>query len=609
MARVSRQDRNMPNHAGNNPGLHEYECALKSLSLDREETPMKQEYAASYKEASDHGDLYEYEDEDGGDSENEDDLEDDNAGPLRFVPKPILAGSSYLTRSLSQILDLLDSPFLDLNPEYQRDVVWADTRMSALIDSLMENYYIPPVIFNVQEVKTAEGEKRWKRTCIDGKQRLSSVRDFMKGRIPCKDIKGNKWFYCHKEDRDGNVVPSKRLLLPDNIKEEFRSKLLVCYEFDNLSTIQERDLFKRVQEGVVLKSAEKFRATTGAWQTLAKLYESDFPKVVNGKSIEFEFRSSGRILIGAKLLFAQILEVQHPSRANGHPAWKGHRAHLERFLRDEAALTDATKFHLRRVFSLFSNLVEQDPQTFRDNDNRVVRTFAPIELVCVAVLLSMHGLDRTGGMLLGDIRALRKFLRQKHDDLRMNGTIWSSAWEFIRDLEAYRGTADGSTIPKKIVPKQKGRTTRNSLASKAFEETTPAPAITHTRGLIIPVAAAAASPEINTSSTRMASSKSRSPPRILRLESSPTCRPSYFNDRNIKPPSAVAGAVNVRASDTVGSTLPSPASDKFDAGKAFFTAQQGVPVATMKRRAQLDLGSENTGARALAAKKARFSGN
>jgi hypothetical protein len=47
---------------------------------------------------------------------------------------------------------MMNSPNLDLNLSYQRDVVWASDCMSKLIDSLLCNYYVPPLTFNVIEV-------------------------------------------------------------------------------------------------------------------------------------------------------------------------------------------------------------------------------------------------------------------------------------------------------------------------------------------------------------------------------------------------------------------------------------------------------------------------
>ncbi|KAJ8095966.1 hypothetical protein PM082_015187 [Marasmius tenuissimus] len=71
---------------------------------------------------------------------------------------------------------------LDLDPEYQRDVVWTDQKQSGLIDSLLNNYYIPPVIFCVK----TDSMNREIRTCIDGKQRLTSIRRFMDGELARK---------------------------------------------------------------------------------------------------------------------------------------------------------------------------------------------------------------------------------------------------------------------------------------------------------------------------------------------------------------------------------------------------------------------------------------
>jgi hypothetical protein len=63
--------------------------------------------------------------------------------------------------------------------------------MTGLVNSLMENFYIPPIILN-KKTPTQE-RKETIHVCVDGKQRLSSVRAFVKGMIPCRDYAGEKW--------------------------------------------------------------------------------------------------------------------------------------------------------------------------------------------------------------------------------------------------------------------------------------------------------------------------------------------------------------------------------------------------------------------------------
>jgi hypothetical protein len=63
--------------------------------------------------------------------------------------------------------------------------------MTGLVNSLMENFYIPPIILNKKT--PAQKGKDVIHVCVDGKQRLSSVRAFVKGIIPCHDHDGEKW--------------------------------------------------------------------------------------------------------------------------------------------------------------------------------------------------------------------------------------------------------------------------------------------------------------------------------------------------------------------------------------------------------------------------------
>lgn len=103
---------------------------------------------------------------------------------------------------------------MKLDPEYQREVVWDESRASGLIASLMrklpvkestqaehftEGYFIPPVIFNVQSVleQQPDGSKslRTYRICVDGKQRLTSMQKFFEGQIGFLDSSSppKKW--------------------------------------------------------------------------------------------------------------------------------------------------------------------------------------------------------------------------------------------------------------------------------------------------------------------------------------------------------------------------------------------------------------------------------
>jgi hypothetical protein len=145
-------------------------------------------------------------------------------------------------------------------------------------------------------------QKCW-RYCVDGKQRLTSIKRFMEGEIGVQDnaVPQKKWFvfeiymryntaidtdfeilrfYCHPKV-NGVEQASARLILPDGTKKFFRERDLVTYEYSDLSIQVEETMFQLVQKGMPLTPAERMRALSTDWATFAKRFEVDYPKLIN----------------------------------------------------------------------------------------------------------------------------------------------------------------------------------------------------------------------------------------------------------------------------------------------------------------------------------------
>ncbi|KAL0572507.1 hypothetical protein V5O48_009449 [Marasmius crinis-equi] len=170
-----------------------------------------------------------------------------------------------VSRNASYSIELLNQQLrngqIDLSPDYQRDVVWTKDKQSGLIDSVFGNFHVPPVIFSVQMLDNGSQKK----TCIDGKQRLTAIQNFMEGKIPLKDRTGEKGFVRHvyyTDNPDVVVGSGRKYLLPDSWRLIFQTKQVVCVEYDDIQYNQERDVFKRVQLGVPLTAAEKLQAVS-----------------------------------------------------------------------------------------------------------------------------------------------------------------------------------------------------------------------------------------------------------------------------------------------------------------------------------------------------------
>lgn len=165
-------------------------------------------------------------------------------------------------------------------------------------------------------------------------------------------------------------------------------------------------------------------------------------------------RASGfRQILGC---FKQIYECMDPTGSDGEPKLRNSIKAIEAYC-SNATLDSETRVHLRSVFQVFHELIEEDRATFEDNDYTGTKTFSPLELFAVCCLISQKGDERPKGMLRGDILALRAHLREIYRDLRLNKACWLTAWNFIDRLEYYRGAIDGSSVrkePRKIKKKK-----------------------------------------------------------------------------------------------------------------------------------------------------------
>ncbi|KAG8711228.1 hypothetical protein FRC11_003361 [Ceratobasidium sp. 423] len=302
---------------------------------------------------------------------------------------------------------------ISLEADYQRDVVWNDTKQSNLIDSIYKDYFIPPVLFANRVGEDGEEVK----VCIDGKQRLTSIHRFMDGYIPLK-VDGKSWFY----QRRGNQ-PSKRVI-PDGWKKQFASKQLIVVEFVELSEATERDIFQRVQLGVALNEAEKQKAISSPTVTwiravVTQYFEGDdgipqFMKMNMKRSKDFQ------------------CVAQYVYMASALPAFDSPSApKLTKFLHQQEERSNAFKKPVERAIRDLHKLV-QEPANIKLIGSAPV---APVELVHIClVCLMLKG--RSLRVMANAIGKMRTFIRDQHIDVRANTRVAKSFAEHLESFQA-----------------------------------------------------------------------------------------------------------------------------------------------------------------------------
>lgn len=75
---------------------------------------------------------------------------------------------------------MIDNKSIDLNPDFQRNLVWNSFQKSRLIESILLRIPLPMFYF-------AEDEEG-KLTVVDGLQRISAIKEFMDNKFPLKDL-------------------------------------------------------------------------------------------------------------------------------------------------------------------------------------------------------------------------------------------------------------------------------------------------------------------------------------------------------------------------------------------------------------------------------------
>ena len=129
---------------------------------------------------------------------------------------------------------------IDLNPPYQRKIVWEDEKQSNFINSICKGIIPNNLIFNIDLVGNY--------VCIDGKQRISSIIFFRQNEIPLILEDESKHIYYNKIPEDKKNCRT----MTQEEKNKFNNTEIPVVTYNNLTYEEQIDVFSRIQNGVKL---------------------------------------------------------------------------------------------------------------------------------------------------------------------------------------------------------------------------------------------------------------------------------------------------------------------------------------------------------------------
>ncbi|CAG8730017.1 14570_t:CDS:2 [Ambispora leptoticha] len=315
-----------------------------------------------------------------------------------------------VTHTLYKLYSWLEMGTIDLTPEFQRDVVWTDAKQSHLIDSVLKNFYIPPIIFSCKKLD----DKRFMRVCIDGKQRLTSIKRFIDNEIPHvnpSDKSKEKSYYSKSKS-------GKSRTLTQLEREMFDCSEFVCVvEYYSLTLNQEQEIFSRVQLGMPLTPAEKLQAISSPISEYAHEIFSTYPSLA---SIVDARRGRAFQLITQSL---HMIETEPPN-FRSTPTIIANYLKLDRNVPRE--LHETTQ----HVFKTLDSLIKADEELI----NRSHR-LAPIEFVFVCYMIAKHP-DLSIEQYQHYIVSMKQYVRQRYADIRFNSRVYDTLMGFLRKMSA-----------------------------------------------------------------------------------------------------------------------------------------------------------------------------
>lgn len=205
------------------------------------------------------------------------------------------------TKTIASLLSELDNKYttIDLDAAYQRCFVWTEKKQKYFIDSIMSN--LAPSVITVN-LNTKTGKK----VCIDGKQRLTSIKRFCDNKFCVKiseDSTKDYYFSEKGEDTECKVLSEKQ-------KSHFFNCNLFVVTYSDLTYEQQIDLFKRLQSGDQVQSGEKISCVINDEENCKRFNEyCDSQKKYLERFTKVD-RSEHKTLVSRLLLFVKNESVE-----------------------------------------------------------------------------------------------------------------------------------------------------------------------------------------------------------------------------------------------------------------------------------------------------------
>ncbi|VVB86101.1 Uncharacterised protein [uncultured archaeon] len=238
-------------------------------------------------------------------------------------------------QDIGNIFGRIENGIYDLQPDFQRDIVWNQQKQQKLIDSIMRGWHIPPI-----HLVKIEGKEVYE--VLDGKQRLFSIYNFLNDKFTfnAKFIPGMDDF---KE-----LHGKKFSQFPESVKNKFLFTTIRIFQVTDVRMNEATELFLRLNLGVTVADSEKRNCIYGPVKNFLREIINNYPKLFCIETLGFP---------NLRMAYQDVLDKIFFLEKKGNLDNKPNSKALEKMY-FEKIINEAVEANLRKNLKLLESVLQ-----------------------------------------------------------------------------------------------------------------------------------------------------------------------------------------------------------------------------------------------------------
>lgn len=195
--------------------------------------------------------------------------------------------NASITWGAAQLAAMVKNERIVFDSIVQRSYVWEKQRKSLFVHSMAAGFPIPPTY--AKRYDDGSGQRNCNvYSMLDGKQRLSTIKQFLNDEFELTELEPVTYFdEMTNQEEVFDMTGKKYSELPEGLREKIKNARINVIYFDDLTAEEEKELFKRLNNGKPLTSKNKCLASCVDLESLLEITRVDlFEDMLSRKALE-----------------------------------------------------------------------------------------------------------------------------------------------------------------------------------------------------------------------------------------------------------------------------------------------------------------------------------